>query len=111
MEEVQPEEAKAMEEEKGIDMPLINDLTIEKLNVFPNPNTGLFTLRFDLPQPGSTNIRIFNSSGQEVYSYQLSDFQGTFEDQINLTNEFAGTYFLMVQQGAQSMVKKVVITR
>jgi membrane-associated protease RseP (regulator of RpoE activity) len=111
MEEVQPEEAKAMEEEKGIDMPLVNDLTIEKLNVFPNPNTGLFTLRFDLPQPGSTNIRIFNSSGREVYSYQLSDFQGTFEDQINLTNEFAGTYFLMVQQGAQSMVKKVVITR
>lgn len=109
MEDVSEEEALEMKEQKGIDMPIVNDLQIARLNVFPNPSTGIFNLQFELPEQGLTNIRLFNAQGRLIYQYDLGQFSGPFQDQINLSNNFKGTYFLEIRQGGASITQKLIV--
>ena len=111
MEEMPVEEAEEMEEELGIEVPVVQNLQIEELNLFPNPTSGAFNLTFDLPEEGQAMIRIFNGQGQVIYNNNLGNFSGNFNEQINLGNEPAGTYYVMIQQGAYSISRKVVISR
>lgn len=111
MEDMPAEEAEQMKKELGIDMPIVQNLRIEALKLFPNPTTGRFSLTFDLPNRGETSIRIFSSSGRLIYSYDLGAFSGSFSDQIDLGNEPAGTYYVMIRQGDTSVSKKVVVAR
>lgn len=111
MEDMPEEDAERMKEELGVDMPIVQNLRIEQLNIFPNPSSGRFNLTFDLPNEGETNIRIFSGSGRLVYDYALGNFSGAFQDQLNLGDQPAGTYFVMIQQGTFSVSKKVIVSR
>ena len=108
MEDMDENEAEEMRE-RGVDMPLINNLTIENIQLFPNPNRGMFRLEFDLPQQGETSIRVFNSEARLIYSFDLGQYQGTFSDDIDISQNGPGAYFLEVRQGNTSMVKKVLL--
>lgn len=111
MEDLPEEEAEQMKEEVGVEMPVVQNLSIERLNVFPNPSQGEFNLKFFLPNNAPTNIRIFNSSGQLIYSNDLGNFEGDFMERFDLTDNPAGTYYLMIQQNDLSITKKVIIVR
>ena len=108
MEDMDQGEAEEMAR-RGVDMPLINNLTIENIQLFPNPNRGMFRLEFDLPQQGETSIRVFNSEARLIYSFDLGQYQGTFSDDIDISQNGPGAYFLEVRQGGTSMVKKVLL--
>lgn len=111
MEDMPEEEAEEMKNELGIDMPIVQNLSIEQLRIFPNPSQGLFNLQFNLPNNAPTQIRIFDGTGRMVYSNDLGNFEGDFSERLDLTNNPAGTYYLMVQQGKLSISKKVIIAR
>jgi S1-C subfamily serine protease len=108
MADMEPNEAREMAS-KGVDMPLINNLTIENIQLFPNPNRGMFRLEFELPQRGETSIRVFNSDARLIYSFDLGEYQGVFSDDIDISQNGAGSYFLEVRQGVTSMVKKIIL--
>ncbi len=108
MEDVTQEEADDMKEKVGVDMPIINNLEIEKLNIFPNPNDGVFNLVFDLPNQGQTSIQIFNGLGRLVYQNDMQNFSGQFKDQIDISNNAQGIYFLVVSQDGKSITQKVI---
>ena len=111
MEDLQEEEAEQIKVEVGVEMPVVQNLSIERLNVFPNPSQGEFNLKFFLPNNAPTNIRIFNSNGQLIYSNDLGNFEGDFMERFDLTDNPAGTYYLMIQQNDLSITKKVIIVR
>ncbi len=107
--EVSQEEADDMKEKVGVDMPVINNLQIQKLNVFPNPSDGVFNLIFDLPEEGPTTIQVYNSAGQRIYDNQMLRFTGKFQDRIDISNNARGTYFLMVAQNGNSITRKLIL--
>ncbi len=111
MDDLQEEEAEQIKIEVGVDMPVVQNLSIERLNIFPNPSQGEFNLKFFLPNNAPTSIRIFNSKGQMIYSNDLGKFEGDFMEKFDLTNNPAGTYYLMIQQNDLSITKKVIIVR
>ncbi|MEM9886846.1 MAG: PDZ domain-containing protein [Bacteroidota bacterium] len=102
-------EVEAMKEEKGIDMPIVNNLSITALQLFPNPTSGIFELRFDLPEEGETLVRLFDSSAKLVYQNQLGRFSGNFREQIDISNRVRGTYFLEIRQDELSISKKLIL--
>lgn len=108
MDDMDEDEAAEMAE-RGVDMPLINNLTIEDLTLFPNPNRGMFRLEFNLPGRGQTSIRVFNSDARLIYSFDLGEYTGDFSDEIDISQNGPGAYFLEVRQGATSMVKKIIL--
>ncbi len=110
MQEMETEEYLRIEEDFGLEIPRDNNLPAESLRLFPNPNTGMFTLQFELTSQGETLIQIFNSAGRRIYEYELENFSGDFSDEVDISQNGAGTYFLLITQGDQSISRKVVIT-
>lgn len=109
MEDVTEEEAKEMEENYGIDMPIVNNLEIVELQLFPNPTSGIFELRFDLPNEGQTNIRLFNSNAQLILQRNLGNFSGTFSERLDISTNTRGFYFLEIRQNDLSISKKLIL--
>ena len=104
-------EVKEMKKSKGIKMPIVQNLSIEQLKIFPNPNQGIFNLQFTLPKKGDTSIRVMSSEGRILFANDLKNFEGDFSQRIDLSNNPAGIYYVMIKQGRFSISKKVIITR
>lgn len=85
-----------------------NDLDLGSLRFFPNPGDGNFELSFDSPERGDLNLMIFDSQGKKVYYEMLGDFQGRYENEIDISRRPAGNYFLQVEQGGKTYSKKIV---
>lgn len=85
------------------------DLRIENLKFFPNPNEGKFNLQFELPHSGATQVEIFNTSGQRVYSEDLGSFSGEFRRDIDISEQPAGTYILHITQAGKHLAEKVIV--
>jgi len=85
-------------------------LDMEKFEFFPNPNEGRFRLRFEMATAGDTDVRVFSSSGQEVYRERLRNFEGTFDQFIDLRKKVSdGIYFLQVTQNGSGMVEQFIV--
>lgn len=94
---------------KGVDMPIDGILPVEGLRIFPNPTVGKFNISFSLPNKGTTAIRAYNSAGRMIYDFELGNFQGQFDDTIDISQNGTGTYFLMVEQNGKTFTKKVIL--
>ncbi len=105
------DDAREVKEKFGLDMPVDNNLRISSLQLFPNPSNGMFNLKFNLPDQEDTSIRIFNSAGRLIYRYDLMDFQGEFQDGIDISQNGPGVYFLEVRQKNKTVTRKVILTK
>lgn len=105
--EVLAQEKKA--EQRTEDGPVnVETLTLESLELYPNPTTGPLNVRFEA-EAVPTTVRIFDTSGKAVYSKVLNQFNGYFSEQINLFGNTPGTYILSVQQGKKVSSRKVML--
>ena len=84
-------------------------LPVENLNIFPNPNMGLFNIEFDLRQKGKTAVSIYDLEGKEVFSENLGKFSGKYREEVDLTEHSKGVYLLQIRQGDEQFVKKLMV--
>lgn len=94
---------------RGTTLSTANDLTLEDLQLQPNPAIGRFGLQFRLPESGITAVRIFNAAGRLIYEYELGVFSGEFSDDVDISQNGAGNYYLEVRQDDRSTVKKIIL--
>jgi len=83
-------------------------LSLEVLEAYPNPTAGPLNVRFEA-EAVPTTVRIQDISGKTVYNNTLNQFNGYFNEQINLSNNKPGTYMLTIQQGKKVSSRKVVL--
>jgi hypothetical protein len=75
------------------------------INLYPNPNTGRFSINLLSPLPDEENaVIITNLSGQTVYYGALEKKEHTM--QLDLSYTTAGKYILMITSG-----KRIITTR
>ncbi|RMF24885.1 MAG: PDZ domain-containing protein [Bacteroidetes bacterium] len=86
-------------------------LEVQQLHLSSEENKGLFELRFRLPSRGNTLVRIYNAAGRMVYEYELAAFSGVFRDEVDLTSNGAGTYFLLITQNGRTHTRKIIVSR
>ncbi len=77
-----------------------------KMNVNPNPSTGLFELRMDAGQV-CERAQIFNASGQLVLERASASSLLSFD----LSDQQSGCYYLRVQSGIHLQVLKLIVVR
>ena len=87
------------------------ELEAEKFLVSPNPSIdGIFNLNFILKEKMPAKILIFDISGKQVYFNDLEDFDGTFNEKIDLGKNLAkGTYLIQVQQNGKKRNEKLIL--
>jgi hypothetical protein len=84
-------------------------LPIEELKFYPNPTDGNFRMSFFLPQRGQTAITIYDTEGKEVVRKDLGNFQGNWDNNIDLSHLDSGTYILNITQNNLRLAEKIIV--
>lgn len=70
-----------------------------KLSLYPNPTSNILNIKLESYQKGNTNMRLFNTLGQEVWSSQVILNGGNRLITIDLSPFAEGTYVLRLENG------------
>lgn len=82
------------------------------LNVYPNPNEGLFNVTMAVSSNENyVDIQLINMIGQVVYTGAASVSNHYISTTLNLNDEAAGIYYLKVSENGNEYLRKVVITK
>lgn len=84
------------------------ELAINKIEFAPNPSNGQFNLAFELPQNKDTRVMVFDQMGRRVYEELLNNFSGQYKNQIDISAQQNGVYFLIIAQGEKQFTRKIV---
>jgi hypothetical protein len=78
------------------------------VEVFPVPSSEICHWKIETPQATNASVMLYDVLGVTQYSQASTTRTQTHEGTIDLTNMKAGTYFLKLQAGEKSVVRKVV---
>lgn len=87
----------------------IDQVKTLKLEVYPNPNRGQFSVAMDEFSGEDVIIRVSDMSGNLVHNENVNNFSGNAS--LNLENAAPGMYLVHVIQGSQQAVAKIVINK
>lgn len=80
------------------------------VHVFPNPSNDKFFVSFRDAVNADVAVTVTNVVGQEMRTIQVNPSIQPMTE-IDLSGEAQGVYFVRIQNGDQSTVRKVVLTR
>lgn len=82
------------------------EFSLSGLSIFPNPNNGQFTIKFNNAK--DVKLEVYDVRGRAVLSedYNVS---GQFNETINLGSVQSGMYLLKVNNGGKIITKKIIV--
>lgn len=87
----------------------IEELGFTFVNIYPNPNKGVFELEIDGLSDSKVSGKLFNVAGQLVSSFELTAQNGKIKETIEMSKKLAaGTYYLGLYQDKKAVVKQFV---
>jgi hypothetical protein len=95
------------------DIPLVTGIR----SIYPNPFNPSATIMYELEQPANLNIEIYNNRGQMVRSFAMGQKeQGRYKllwDGTDNSGSACGTgiYFIKMQAGKETFVKKAALVK
>jgi subtilisin-like proprotein convertase family protein len=101
-------------EEFTLELCVLEPLSTEEFSlennfsIYPNPNNGLFTIRFGNPISDNVNIEVYDLNGRRIHAQRLNASYG-LTHQINLQDIASGMYLVKVRDGSSEALKKIVI--
>jgi hypothetical protein len=89
----------------------VNSVTLnEAMQVYPNPNSGKFTVSIDMTLSEDATVVVMNAVGVKVAELPAGSFNNG-NVQIDLSNMSAGVYFVRLHNNNQTGTKKVVVSK
>jgi len=79
-------------------------------DIYPNPNTGKFSIVLQGNEK-NINIRIVNALGSLVYTENNVKVTGKFTQIIDLSTLSEGVYYLKIETGTDTLIRKLVIRK
>ena len=77
--------------------------------IYPNPNTGSFTLTFTALQGNEAEIKVLDVLGKTVYCEKSFITQNKYFKEIELGKIFTGIYIVQVKVGEKIINRKIII--
>ena len=81
----------------------------KEMNLHPNPNDGLFMIRFESDENAKTTITVTDANGKKVLEEKLGKFSGKYEKEVDLKQYGSGLYTITIQSGDNVNIQKVMI--
>jgi hypothetical protein len=89
----------------------IEELAGVSVQVYPNPNNGLFTIELNSRKQETLDLTVTTSSGETVFTKPEIKLQGVATEKIDLSRLAQGTYILKVSNGTGQLFRKIVIRK
>ncbi|MFM6933862.1 MAG: T9SS type A sorting domain-containing protein [Flavobacteriales bacterium] len=87
----------------------IEELGFTLVQLYPNPNKGVFELEMDGVEGTNVDGKLFNVSGQLVSTFQISATDGKVKQTIEMSKKLAaGTYYLGLYNNNKAVVKQFI---
>ncbi|MDA3868218.1 MAG: C25 family cysteine peptidase [Salinivirgaceae bacterium] len=86
----------------NIDMLSMNNLSAKSIEIYPNPNKGVFLIKVD----GTYTLDVMNAMGKVVYSTRITN-----KRRINLEGAASGVYFIRLHNEKAMEMKRLIINR
>ena len=84
-------------------------LTYGNLNLYPSPNTGDFTVSFNLPKPQTVTFFVLNQLGQEILVTGKAFPAGDQREAFNIKDLTPGVYFLKFETPSEEATLTFVV--
>ena len=84
-------------------------VSIDNLDVYPNPSRDIFNVSFTSEDAQDLEVRVINVVGEVVYTENLMNFTGEFTKEIDLRRSTKGIYFLRITTEAGVINKKMIL--
>jgi hypothetical protein len=83
------------------------------LTSFPNPTTGLTTIRYRLEEAGPVSLALYDARGQKVITLADNEEQpaGVHEQTFDARRVQSGLYYCRLRTGVTERVTKVIVNR
>jgi hypothetical protein len=81
------------------------------LELYPNPNAGVFTLRSNKLPNGAYMLRVFNSINTMVYKQDRVIIDGTLQYPVDLQHLPSGMYLLRLDSHTYGWTKQFIISK
>lgn len=85
-----------------------NSLQLQQFNATPNPTRGRLHLQFQAA-PENTLLRIHDASGREVINEQLPNFNGLYDEYLDLSKAPKGMLLISISQGEKVFNSKIIL--
>ncbi len=81
----------------------------QDVEIYPSPNTGIFTVSLANSEAKTAELRIMNVIGNEVYRETLVRNDAQFSKTVDLSRLAKGLYYVKLEADNYSVVRRVVI--
>ena len=81
------------------------------LSIFPNPTDGLAQVKYTSTKVGDVEMSLTDLTGRIIFTKKISEFDGFYNDAIDLTEQPDGVYFLNIIQGEEVKTEKIVLQK
>jgi hypothetical protein len=90
---------------------IAEDKAAMAVSVFPNPSNGLVTVIVPQEKSEMVKMTVFNTLGQQVWSNEAKLMNANDKVEIDLSAQARGIYFVNVQIGDKTSIKKVSLVK
>ena len=87
----------------------VEDLLSGKaISIYPNPNSGIFKVRFNDTWKGNVDLRVLDIFGRAQYLRRIDNTSGQVEHEVDISNKTDGIFVLEIVQGDKRVIRKIV---
>ena len=87
----------------------IEDEAFKNFNLFPNPASGEFTLKFNIENSSEVILQLYDVRGRMVEEKKYSNVRDYFSEKVILNRVSSGLYLLKIINGNKQSTKKLMI--
>lgn len=82
---------------------------VSQFELYPNPNAGTLNIRYEATNTQELEFYMTDLLGKKVYTETVTEFEGSYEKQLNIQHLPKGVYVFVVENDLQKKTQRLIL--